>query len=85
MRAVQECQTNAVESVETNQIEIVVNGERRLVPSGLTLEGLLGWLDVDPARVAVELNREIVRRPAWDATAVSQGSELEIVQFVGGG
>ena len=69
----------------TKQIEIVVNGQSRIAPSGRTLKELLLWLEVDPARVAVELNRSIIQRQAWDQTAVGPGATLEIVQFVGGG
>lgn len=69
----------------TKQIEIVVNGHARQAPGGCTLQELLAWLEVDPARVAVELNRSIVPRPAWDRTTVGPGATLEIVQFVGGG
>jgi sulfur carrier protein len=69
----------------TKQIEIVVNGQDRLAPAGCTLKELLTWLEVDPARVAVELNRSIVQRQAWDETMVGSGATLEIVQFVGGG
>jgi len=69
----------------TKQIEIVVNGQERLAPAGCTLGELLAWLEVDPARVAVELNRSIVQRQAWDKTTVGPGATLEIVQFVGGG
>jgi sulfur carrier protein len=69
----------------TKQIQIVVNGQVRLAPAGCTLKELLVWLEVDPARVAVELNRSIVQRPAWDQTTVGPGATLEIVQFVGGG
>ena len=42
-------------------------------------------LNLEPERVAVELNRVIVKRPLWDSTPVEAGAELEIVQFVGGG
>ena len=69
----------------TKQIEIVVNGQVRLAPSGCTLQELLVWLEVDPARVAVELNRTIVQRQTWDQAIVGPGATLEIVQFVGGG
>jgi thiamine biosynthesis protein ThiS len=70
---------------ELDTISIVVNGEPAQVPQGLTLAALLMHLKVDPARVAVELNREIVRKTAWDRTLVEDGGRLEIVQFVGGG
>jgi sulfur carrier protein len=69
----------------TKQIEIVVNGQVRLAPSGCTLRELLVWLEVDTERVAVELNRSIVQRQAWDDGTVGPGATLEIVQFVGGG
>jgi thiamine biosynthesis protein ThiS len=71
--------------VETKEIQIVVNGQVRQAPAGLTLASLLVWLQVDPARVAVELNKAIVRRGEWDQTPVGGGAALEIVQFVGGG
>jgi thiamine biosynthesis protein ThiS len=71
--------------VRTKEIQIVVNGQDRLVPEGRTLAQILGWLEIAPDRVAVELNRRIVRRPEWDETPVGPGAALEIVQFVGGG
>ncbi len=85
MRVVTECQTSSAGSPQTNEIEIVINGETRRVPDGLNVTALLGWLKIDPSRVAVELNRSIVRQPEWLSTAVPGGSSLEIVQFVGGG
>ena len=69
----------------TKDIQIVVNGQLRAVPHGHSLSGLLVWLGIDPARVAVELNRSIVRRDDWNKTEVGDGASLEIVQFVGGG
>ncbi len=70
---------------QTNLVEIVVNGEARAVPGGLNVAGLLAWLGVDGGRVAVELDRRIVRKAAWDGTPVEAGAQVEIVQFVGGG
>jgi sulfur carrier protein len=55
------------------------------VPAGLNIVRLLQVLQVAPERVAVELNREIVRQPAWETTLIENGAELEVVQFVGGG
>jgi thiamine biosynthesis protein ThiS len=67
------------------RIEIVVNGETRSVPRGETVLQLLQNLHLDPARVAVELNRRIVKQGLWREMEVPAGAELEIVQFVGGG
>jgi sulfur carrier protein len=67
------------------EIQIHVNGAPATVPEGLNVRALLIELKLDPARVAVELNREIVRKPEWDSTPILAGASLEIVTFVGGG
>jgi thiamine biosynthesis protein ThiS len=66
-------------------IDIVVNGDRHTAAQGQTILGLLTELGLDPARVAVELDRRIVKQPLWKETVLRDGAELEIVQFVGGG
>ena len=62
-----------------------MNGERRSVPAGLTVDGLLAFLGMNPGRVAVELDRAIVRKSDWTATEIRDGAQLEVVWFVGGG
>jgi len=79
------CQTGPMESAETKTIEVVVNGEPKRVPEGLDVARLLAWLAIDPSRVAVELNRKIVRKTEWNTAIVGDGAEIEIVWFVGGG
>jgi sulfur carrier protein len=74
-----------MESAETKTIEIVVNGKARRVPEGLSVSGLLTFLEIDGGRVAVELNRSIVRKPEWETSRVDGGAQVEIVWFVGGG
>lgn len=69
----------------SEMLEIRLNGEQRRIPAGLTVRALLQHLEMPAERVAVELNRTIVRQPEWDSTAVESGAELEIVHFVGGG
>ena len=66
-------------------IEIVVNGETRQVPAGTTVTRLLAILAVAPERVAVELNRSIIKNIFWPETELSAGAQVEIVHFVGGG
>jgi thiamine biosynthesis protein ThiS len=67
------------------EIPITINGEARTVPAHETVFELLQRLGLDPARVAVELDRRIVRQAQWSATQVEAGARIEIVQFVGGG
>jgi len=74
-----------MEISETKTIQVVLNGEPRSIPAGLTVDRLLIFLEMDPSRVAVELNREIVRKPAWAEAEVRDGAEIEVVWFVGGG
>ena len=66
-------------------IDIVVNGEPQAAPQGQTVLGLLHQLQLDPSRVAVELDRRIIKQARWPETVLQPGAELEIVQFVGGG
>ena len=66
-------------------IPITVNGEARSASDDQTVFGLLEELQLDPKRVAVELDRRILKQPLWRATTLHAGAQLEIVQFVGGG
>jgi sulfur carrier protein len=75
--------TGGPEDGEDN-VEIQVNGERRAVGS-CTVLGLLEQLDIDPRRVAIELNLEILPKSDYGTTLLCDGDRVEIVQFVGGG
>jgi thiamine biosynthesis protein ThiS len=68
-----------------DSIQIFLNGDARSVPAALTLDKLLLLLEIDPSRVAIERNREIVRKPSWTETIVQPADQIEIVWFVGGG
>ena len=67
------------------EFQVTINGERHIFQAPPTLREVVLGLKLEPERVAIELNREIVRRPLWDSTRVEAGAELEIVMFVGGG
>jgi thiazole synthase len=66
-------------------VAIRVNGESRRVDPGLSVAAMLSAIGVDPAKVAVERNREIVPRSLLAEVRVEDGDEYEIVHFVGGG
>jgi len=71
-------------------MNLQINGERRAFadpaqPAAFTLADLVESLGMKSDRVAVELNREIVRRDRWPETPLKDGDRLEIVHFVGGG
>ena len=64
---------------------ILLNGERKALPTPLTVTALLAELELDARTVAVELNRVVVKRANYGTTLVEAGAEVEIVAFVGGG
>lgn len=64
---------------------IVVNGNQTDIRESSTISDLITQLGLKAERVAVELNKRIIRRVEWDATIISEGDRLEVVHFVGGG
>jgi thiamine biosynthesis protein ThiS len=65
--------------------QVTINGETHVFDSTATLHEVVAALGLDPERVALELNRGIVKRELWETTTFDPGAEIEIVQFVGGG
>ena len=66
-------------------VSVVLNGEKREVPGELTLDRFLEHFELPLQRVAVEVNREVVRRTLWPQTIVKDADRIEVVHFVGGG
>ena len=66
-------------------MQVELNGEPRELGEGTTLSALIEQLALAPERVAVELNRDVVRRADWPDTRLAEGDRVEIVHFVGGG
>ena len=66
-------------------MKISINGAVRDVPEGLSVPSLLALLNIPGDRVAIELNRRIIRKAEWPATVLADGDRVEIVTFVGGG
>jgi thiamine biosynthesis protein ThiS len=64
---------------------ITLNGEKTELPGPLTVQALLDRLEIDPRVVAVELNGLVVKRLHYADRLISEGAEVEIVAFVGGG
>ena len=68
-----------------NELRLTVNGELRKADPGTTVAALLRSMGVDPARVAVERNRDVVPRATWADAGLADGDKIEIVAFIGGG
>ncbi len=66
-------------------MDILINGESRPVDEGVSVAVLIDSLGLARDRVAVERNRQIVRRQDWEQIRLAPDDRLEIVHFVGGG
>lgn len=66
-------------------MRVYLNGESKDVRESLTLADLVTELDLPALRVAIELNRTVIRRSEWEKTTLSENDRIEVVHFVGGG
>ena len=66
-------------------MKLMINGEERTFEGIADVAGLVRALGLDPRKVAVERNLEIVPRSTYSRVGIADGDRMEIVQFVGGG
>ncbi len=65
-------------------MDVTVNGQPRSITEGTTVRALIEQSGLTPEKVAIELNRRLLKSDRYD-TPLKTGDELEIVTFVGGG
>ncbi|MGB4781217.1 sulfur carrier protein ThiS [Candidatus Methylomirabilis sp.] len=66
-------------------MELTVNGKKLEAANGATIAALLEELQINPLRVAVQLNQQITKRELYESTALQAGDTLEIITFMAGG
>ncbi len=66
-------------------MELMVNGKKLEVTVGATITTVLEELNINPLRVAVQLNLEIIKRERYEETVLKAGDRLEIITFMAGG
>lgn len=66
-------------------MQLTINGETIHFDQPVSVAGLIEKLALDPRKIAIERNLEIVPQSEFDDTALAEGDELEIVHFIGGG
>ncbi len=64
---------------------ITINGETKEIGQEVNLSDLLKFFALPQERIAVELNKEVVRKKDWETILVKDADKIEIVHFVGGG
>lgn len=72
-------------ALNSDEITVTVNGNETRVAAGASVRDLLVALELDPERVAVELDRAILKKEHWAGAFLRGGESLEVVHFVGGG
>lgn len=66
-------------------MNVTINGENRDLSGPISVTDLLSTLGLDPAKIALERNLEIVPRSTYADVIIGEGDRLEIVHFIGGG
>lgn len=72
-------------NVYQSSMRVTLNGEARDLRAGVTVSDLVVELGIAERRIAVEVNRDVLPRDAYDARVLCDGDEVAIVHFIGGG
>jgi thiamine biosynthesis protein ThiS len=66
-------------------MQVFINGETREIEGEINLNALLKQFSMPEERIAVELNKQVVRKKDWENITIKEADKIEIVHFVGGG
>ncbi len=66
-------------------MKVFVNGETREISREMNLQEFLKHFSLPDERIAVELNKEVVRKKDWENIKINNADKIEIIHFVGGG
>ena len=66
-------------------MKVFVNGETKEIAENFNLIALLKHLSLPDERIAIELNKEVVRKKDWESIEINDADKIEIIHFVGGG
>ena len=73
------------ETITRTFLSLTLNGEPHRIAEGSSVADLVQEIGLNPKKVAVERNLEIVPRSTLATVMLADGDILEIVHFVGGG
>lgn len=71
--------------VSLNPMQVEVNAIKQEIPANSNLSQLLQYFEIAPEGIAVEINLTVIDQQAYDATALHEGDQIEIIRFIGGG
>lgn len=68
-----------------NRVQILCNGRQQDIDQGTTLADLLADLELPADSVVAEINQKIIDRDQYETLKLTQGDQVELIRFVGGG
>lgn len=66
-------------------MQILCNGQQREVEADMSLASMLDSLSLPADSVVAEINMKIIDRDQYETTRLSDGDQVELIRFVGGG
>jgi thiamine biosynthesis protein ThiS len=66
-------------------MQVLINGETRKIENEINLRQLLEKLELPTTRIAIELNKDVIRKKDWETIKIADADKIEIIHFVGGG
>ncbi len=66
-------------------MKVIINGETKEIVNRVSLSELLRHFSLPDERIAIELNKEVVRKKDWENIKINDTDKIEIIHFVGGG
>ncbi len=71
--------------VKTRKIKIIINGITKEIPNEVNIIELLESFSLPKERIAIELNKQVVRKKDWGNIKITDADQIEVIHFVGGG
>ena len=66
-------------------MKIIINGETKEIPNEVNIIELLESFSLPKERIAIELNKQVVRKKDWENIKITNADQIEVIHFVGGG
>ncbi len=71
--------------VKTRKMKIIINGITKEIPNEVNIIELLESFSLPKERIAIELNKQVVRKKDWENIKITDADQIEVIHFVGGG
>jgi len=66
-------------------MKIIINGKSKEIAGEVNISELLESFSLPKERIAIELNKQVVRRKDWENIKIADADQIEVIHFVGGG